>query len=138
MAWGAGVGIGYPFLDKAVVELANAVRGNRKLAGFKSKSLFRQVARRTVPEGIVSRKKCGLPVPLEDFVAGPGGLLAYRGLFRGEACASAALLDRAELDAILARLDQGQHTAADLELYWVLLNLELWLRQAIRGETVDL
>lgn len=138
MAWGAGVGIGYPFLDKAVVELANAVRGNRKLAGFKSKSLFRQVARRTVPEAIVSRKKCGLPVPLEDFVAGPGGLLAYRDLFRGEACASAALLDRAELDAILGRLDQGQHTAADLELYWVLLNLELWLRQAIRGETVDL
>ena len=137
MAWSAGVGIGYPFLDRPVMELANAVSGPRKLAGFRTKALFRQVARRTVPEAVLRRKKCGLPVPLQDFVTGPGGLLAYRGLFDGDDCLSAGLLDRGELDALLARLDRRDGGAEDLELYWVLLNLELWLRLVIRGDRLD-
>lgn len=137
MAWSAGVGIGYPYLKREIVELANGVRGQRKLRGFRSKALFRQVAGGTVPREILERKKCGLPVPLQDFVAGPGGLLRYRDLFRGATCMSDSLLERRELETILARLDQGQATAADLELYWVLLNLEVWLRLVIRGECLD-
>lgn len=137
MAWSAGVGIGYPYLAREILELANGVRADRKLRGFRSKALFRQVARDVVPREIVERKKCGLPVPLQDFIAGAGGLLRYRALFGGDDCACAELLDRRGLDGILARLDRGQATAADLELYWVLLNLELWLRLAIRGERLD-
>ena len=136
LAWSSQVGIGYPYLNRDIVELTNGISGHRKLSGFKPKSLLIEACRNDVPARILNRKKCGLPVPLQDFTLGDGGLLRYRELLQGNDCMSASILDLSGMDGILKRFDRSQARAEDFEFFWVLLNLELWLRLMVRGESI--
>ena len=137
MAWHHGVDVGYPYLDLEMVRLANSVRGRDKVAGFTSKRLFARASREVLPARVIDRPKCGLPVPLEDFITGSDGLLRYRPLLEAPDAGISPLLLRAPLLALLERLATGRHSPVDLELYWVVVNLELWLRLVVRGESLD-
>lgn len=136
MAWARGVDVGYPFLSDELVRLANSVAGREKVRGFVPKRLFMPAARAVLPTRILNRPKYGLPVPLADFVTSPGGLLRYADLLRASDAAISSVVTRDVMSGILDRLGACAHTRDDLELYWVLLNLEIWSRQSLRGEHI--
>lgn len=137
MAWASGVDAGYPFLAQELVWLANAVPGRERVRGFIAKRLLQKAARAVVPERIIRRKKYGLPVPLTDFLLGDGGLRRYDALLQSRDSVVSTLLDPRALTQLLGRVGSPDQTRDDLELYWVVLNLELWGRLHIRGESIE-
>ncbi len=115
-----------PYLDANVVAFADRLPWQRKLEGGQGKWVLRQVARRHLPEEVASRRKRGFPSPVSQLLGGPLRDLAYdfltddtaraRGIFDQQAMTRA-------LGAMRARPNGGGR------LIYVLLVLELWLRQ---------
>jgi asparagine synthase (glutamine-hydrolysing) len=136
LAWANGADVGYPFLAAEVVACANSVPAREKVRGFVAKRLLRNAIAGEVPKRLLQRKKYGLPVPFEDFVFGSGGMLRFADLLVGSGAATGAVLDRSEVATLVERLRARRHVHDDLELLWVLINLELWARVVLRGESV--
>jgi asparagine synthase (glutamine-hydrolysing) len=60
-----------PFLDRAVIELANALPGRwcvRQLPRFQGKWLLKRVAAREVPSSVVYRPKLGFELPMDEWL----------------------------------------------------------------------
>lgn len=62
-----------PYLDREVFETARRLPAGYKQKGQISKYMFREMARRHLPEASAERKKLGFPVPLETFLSSPEG-----------------------------------------------------------------
>jgi asparagine synthase (glutamine-hydrolysing) len=86
-----------------------------------------------LPEEITNRKKMGFPTPWANWLAGPqldalerllcGARTLERGLFCGE------MVKRLFAEHRAGARDHGNRI-------WRLLNLELWLRVCVEGESV--
>jgi asparagine synthase (glutamine-hydrolysing) len=57
-----------PFLDKKVMELAQAIPSKYKLNGEQTKYVFREAAKRALPAEWADRKKIGFPVPIRNWL----------------------------------------------------------------------
>jgi asparagine synthase (glutamine-hydrolysing) len=136
LAWARGADVGYPFLGEVIVACANAVPAREKVRGFVAKRLLKRAVAGRVPPRLVQRKKYGLPVPFEDFVFGDGGLLRFADLLVDPRAATDGVLDRREVGGLVKRLRDGRRGSDDVELFWMLLNLELWARIVLRGESI--
>ena len=103
------------------------------MRGWTTKAVLREALRPIVPQEVLTRKKMGFPVPVgrwcrerfrplvDEFVL--GARTRERGLFDG---------------AYLARL-AGEHQAGVWDhgdRLWLLINLEMWQRLYVDGETV--
>ncbi len=62
-----------PYLDREVFEVSRRLPADYKQNGQVSKYLFRQVARRHLPDADSERKKLGFPVPLGNFLTSETG-----------------------------------------------------------------
>lgn len=136
MAWTSGVDVGYPFLANAVVRAAASVPGKHRVRRLRAKQLFIPATRGVVPDQIRQRPKYGLAVPLQRFSRDPEGLGRFAPLLTASDSFAGGVLDRDEVRSIATRVITAQHSRDDLELYWVLLNLELWGRSMLRNESV--
>jgi len=67
-----------PFLDHELVELAFAIPGAWKIAGGKSKALLKELARRSLPEEILTRKKMGFSFPFKEWLRGDLGAVVEK------------------------------------------------------------
>ncbi|MDA8345914.1 MAG: asparagine synthase (glutamine-hydrolyzing) [Thermaerobacter sp.] len=115
-----------PYLDAGVIDLADRLPWQRKLEGGQGKWVLRQVAHRHLPAEVASRRKRGFPSPISRLLAGPLRDLAFdfltddtaqaRGLFETQTVAQV-------LNGLRARPNGSGR------LIYVLLALELWLRQ---------
>jgi asparagine synthase (glutamine-hydrolysing) len=109
-----------PFLDRAFAEYAAALPTTLKLRGGNRKYILKQLARRYLPEEIVTRKKHGFAVPIGRYI---------RTLFR-ERCRDVLLsrcnpvapwFDRAAIEAMLdAHLSGRQELGKKLWSLYVL------------------
>jgi asparagine synthase (glutamine-hydrolysing) len=122
----AGVEVGYPFLDRGVVDFSLALPGAYKLKGLKLRWFFKEALRGFLPDEIIAKKKHGFGLPfgvwatrharLRDFAADSLHALGRRGIVRADF--THALLGQ--------RLPA--HPGYYGELVWVLMMLEQWLR----------
>jgi len=121
-----------PFLDHKLVEFAMDIPANQKIRYMSGKHLLRKAMIGRLPNEVLYRHKKGFPTPIRPWLRTilheqvseilTDGRLRDRGLFRSEYIES--LLEEHRLGS-----------AAATEGVWRLLNLELWCRIFLDGET---
>ena len=123
-----------PFLDHKLVELTSRMPESMKLRGKTTKHLLRESMRGILPDVILDRPKMGFPVPIgkwlrkeyrhvtEELVLSERAL--SRGVFNPDAVRKLA---KEHFEGV----DHGTRML-------FLLNLEIWFRQAVEGERVEI
>lgn len=121
----AGVGVGFPFLDDALLNFSTRLPADYKLKGLKLRWFFKEALRGFLPDQIITKKKQGFGLPF--------GVWATR---------NASLKDLAEesLERLGARgivkptfvrtlIEQRlpEHPGYYGEMVWILMMLEQWL-----------
>ena len=123
-----------PLLDHEVLEFATSLPANLKLNGFKTKYILKKAMADKIPPEIRNRKKAGFPVPYESWLRNDlkdavWGVLTdrktiNRGYFKQDA-----------IESLLRANSNGANYSKEI---FSLLNLELWQRTFLEGETVAL
>jgi asparagine synthase (glutamine-hydrolysing) len=134
MSMAASVESRVPFLDHNLVEFALSIPPEFQLRGLSGKRILKRAVADLLPPSIISQRKLGFPTPWSEWLAGPRLdevqklILQPRRIDRG-------LFKR----NIAERLFQ-EHRARykdHSDRIWRLLNLELWFRVCIEGESRD-
>lgn len=121
-----------PFLDHKFVEQAMAIPGQYKLRGWQTKAVLREALKDVVPKEILSRKKMGFPVPIGRWLRGAYAPL-LQDLVLGKRSLGRGLFNPGFLEAMVAEHLSGARDHGDR--LWLLMNLELWQRIFLEGET---
>jgi asparagine synthase (glutamine-hydrolysing) len=124
-----------PFLDHSLVEFAVSMPAKFQLQGLAGKHILKKAVEDLLPHSIVYRKKLGFPTPWSGWLAGPQLDII-----------ESTLLDPRSMDRGLFRRDTierlfREHRARYRDNYdriWRLLNLELWHRVCIEGDSHEL
>ena len=132
MSMAASIESRVPFLDHVLVEFTASIPAKYSTRGLSGKVILKRAVADLLPAEIVDREKKGFPTPWEYWLAGPQlddleHLLGEertlkRGLFRGE------MVKRIFAEHRDGTRDHGNRI-------WRLLNLELWLRTCVDGES---
>lgn len=122
----AGVSVGYPFLDQALLDFSLQLPTTYKLRGFKLRWFFKEALRGFLPDAILSKKKHGFGLPfgvwaLRDTALNALARDSLRGL--GERA-----IVRREFTDILVDDVLPQHPGFYGEMVWILMMLEQWFR----------
>jgi asparagine synthase (glutamine-hydrolysing) len=130
----AGMDVGFPFLDDALLEFSLSLPTSYKLRGLKLRWFFKEALRGFLPDEILAKKKHGFGLPFGPWAVGHPKLrelaresahsLATRGLVRGE-----------QVDTLLDT-HLPAHPGFYGEMVWVLTMLEQWLRAHAPGFAV--
>ena len=123
----AGVAVGFPFLDQALLDFSMRLPPDYKLKGLKLRWFFKEALRDFLPEQIINKRKQGFGLPFGVWTTRHAGLrklavdslhsLATRGIVRPEFIA--------ELIGQYLPAHPGYYG----ELVWVLMMLEQWLQR---------
>lgn len=129
MTMGVGLEGRVPFLDHEFVAMAMSIPSGRKAPAAQGagrlKHLLKTAVRDLLPAELIVRRKQGFGVPVDELFAGRLAARATEEL--GRFCEATDLLDR---DAVM-RLVQNNEGAKT----WYLLNLAMWWRHFIAGES---
>jgi len=123
----AGVEVGFPMLDQALVDFSMRLPVDYKLKGFKLRWFFKEALRGFLPDEILAKRKQGFGLPFGVWTTRHPALkalavdslrsLATRGVVRPEFIV--------ELTETLL----PQHPGYYGELVWILMILEQWLQR---------
>lgn len=116
-----------PYLDHEVVELAAQIPPERKLRGWETKAILREIAATRLPRANARKKKQGFGVPIPLWFRGP----LWTGL-RERLLDSPAVrrhLDRSEVVRLLDTHRDG--TEDNAQILWCLLVFEAWHRHHV-------
>ena len=121
-----------PFLDHVLVEFSARIPAEYSIKGLAGKSILKSAIEDILPRSIVYRQKMGFPTPWAYWLAGPqlddvermlvDRRTLERGLFKENA------IRKLFADHRASRRDNGNRI-------WRLLNLEIWQRIFVDGET---
>jgi asparagine synthase (glutamine-hydrolysing) len=122
-----------PFLDHPLVEFTATLPETLKLRGRTTKYILREAMRDFLPPEILARGKMGFPVPVGRwFREGYAGMVDEFVL--GARAADRGLFDPATVQTLVHEHAAGRdHT----ERLWALVNVEIWHRLFIDGESPD-
>jgi asparagine synthase (glutamine-hydrolysing) len=132
MSMAASIESRVPFLDHVLVEWAMRVPARIQIHRMAGKRILKKAMENLLPHSIIYRKKMGFPTPWSGWLAGPqldvieNMLLEPRTLDRG-------YFKRRAVERIFR-----EHRAQYRDHYdriWRLLNLELWHRVCLEGES---
>ncbi|MCC6927898.1 MAG: asparagine synthase (glutamine-hydrolyzing) [Gemmatimonadaceae bacterium] len=134
MSMAASIESRVPFLDHPLVEFAAALPLRMKLRGVTTKHILREAMRPHLPPEILSRRKMGFPVPVGAWFAGAWRHLVDEFVLSPRAAAR-GLFDMNAISAIADHHLRGEQKH-DQRL-WALVNLEIWQRIFLDGESVE-
>lgn len=135
MSMAASVESRVPFLDHVLVEWTMGIPARAQIHGSSGKRILKQAMQGLLPNSIIDRKKLGFPTPWSSWLNGarfegvertllePRTL--QRGFFKEEAIKTMLREHRA-------------HYRDHNDRIWRLLNLELWHRVCLEGESHEL
>lgn len=123
----AGVDVAYPMLSPDLVEFSQRIPGDWKVRGQELRWFYKRAMRGFLPTAIIDKTKHGFGLPFGVWTRTHEGLrklsedalgsLGQRGYFKPAFLAEAL------------RLHRDGHAAYYGELVWILMALELWLRE---------
>ncbi len=134
MSMAASIESRVPFLDHVLVEFATRIPREVQIKGLAGKRILKKAVEDLLPHEILYRPKLGFPTPWSGWLAGPRlesireMLLEPRSLNRG-------YFQREAIEQLF-----DEHRAKHRDNYdriWRLLNLELWHRVCLEGESHD-
>jgi asparagine synthase (glutamine-hydrolysing) len=123
-----------PFLDHELVEFTTRMPARLKLRKRTTKYVLRKAMEDLIPSQILNRKKMGFPVPVGKWFRNDYSSLIDEYVL-GSRVRDRGMFDHGYIEQMVARHHSGQEDHS--QRLWTLLNLELWLRQAIDGEHFD-
>src|ERR1700687_3679391 len=134
MSMAASIESRVPFLDHVLVEFASRIPSEVQIQGLAGKRILKKAVEDLLPHSILYRPKLGFPTPWSGWLAGPrldgierlrlDSRSMSRGYFRREAVEK--LFD-----------DHRSRYRDNYDRIWRLLNLELWHRVCLEGESHD-
>jgi asparagine synthase (glutamine-hydrolysing) len=134
MSMAASIESRVPFLDHPLVEFTATLPEKLKLRGGTTKYILREAMRDFLPPEILSRSKMGFPVPVGRwFREGYAGMVNEFVL--GERAATRGLFDAAFTRNLVN--EHGSRVRDHTERLWALVNVEIWHRIFIDGESPD-
>ena len=134
MSMAASIESRVPFLDHVLVEFATRIPSEVQIEGLAGKRILKKAVEDLLPREILYRPKLGFPTPWSGWLAGPRletireMLLESRSLDRG-------YFRREAIEQLF-----DEHRAKHRDNYdriWRLLNLEVWHRVCLEGESHD-
>ena len=132
MSMAASIESRVPFLDHELVEFAFTLPDHLKIKGFNTKRLLRLALGDQIPEAILNRPKAGFPVPIQKWFREEYYTMAREIVLATESFCMRHF-DNTELTGYFDMHRAGKYNHADR--IWTLLNLELWHRIFIMGES---
>ena len=122
----AGVAVGFPFLDAALVDFSMRLPGHYKLKGLKLRWFFKEALRGFLPDQIITKRKQGFGLPFGVWAMRDAALhtlavdslrsLGTRGIVKPEFITE------------LIETYLPSHPGYYGELVWILMILEQWLQ----------
>jgi asparagine synthase (glutamine-hydrolysing) len=132
MSMAASIESRVPFLDHGLVEHVAALPARLKLRGLTTKAILREALTGLVPNEILTRPKMGFPVPVGRWLRGPFWPVVGEMVLSPRAAGRGLFAPR-ELARLAAEHRAG--TADHGERLWLLVNLEIWHRVFVDGES---
>lgn len=125
----AGIGVGFPMLDGALVDFSTQLPQDYKVRGQQLRWFFKEALRSFLPDEIITKKKQGFGLPFGIWLTRTPALFALASdSLRG-------LTDRGVLrseftETLLSRLLQ-EHPGYYGEMIWISMMMEQWLRAKV-------
>jgi len=123
MAMAAGVEMRVPFLDLELMETAERIPGEMKIAGLQNKAIHKKVCEQWLPKTRVHGRKIGFNSPIEKW------LKRRLHVLLNDLAGSKSSLTRDVINRDYVRALQLHHTAGKQDyhrLLYLLLSLEMW------------
>lgn len=123
----AGVAVGYPMLDRALVDFSLRLPAEYKLKGLKLRWFFKEALRGFLPDEIITKKKQGFGLPFGVWANRHAGLkkLATDSL---HGLAGRGIVRPAFIRSLVSEL-LPSHPGYYGEMVWILMMLEQWLQK---------
>jgi asparagine synthase (glutamine-hydrolysing) len=123
----AGVAVGFPFLEQALVDFSLALPTDYKLKGLKLRWFFKEALRGFLPDEIITKKKQGFGLPFGVWTTKHPGLRA----FARDSLQSLAARGIVREPFVRALLDERlpEHPGYYGEMVWILMMLEQWMQR---------
>jgi asparagine synthase (glutamine-hydrolysing) len=122
----AGVGVGYPMLDDALLAFSARLPSDWKLRGDKLRWFFKEALRGFLPDEILTKKKQGFGLPFGVWATRHTALAQLAGDSL-RSLGTRGLVRPAFIDELL-RVHLPAHPGYYGEMVWILMMLEQWLQ----------
>ena len=134
MSMAASIESRVPFLDHTLVDFAMRIPQEFQLGGLAGKRILKKAVADLLPGSIINRPKSGFPTPWAEWLAGPQ-LDAIQNLLLEPHSINRGLFKRKAVERLFQehRAQYRDHC----DRIWRLLNLELWFRVCMEGESHD-
>ena len=132
MSMAASIESRVPFLDHKLVEFATRIPRAVQLKGLAGKVILKKAVEDLLPHSILYRRKLGFPTPWSGWLAG-ARLDAIEKLLTGTRSMQRGYFKRDAIERLLAE-HRGKYRD-HYDRIWRLLNLELWHRVCLEGES---
>jgi asparagine synthase (glutamine-hydrolysing) len=127
----AGIGVGFPLLDRELVEFSTRLPARLKLRGLRLRWFFKEALRSFLPDEIIRKKKHGFGLPFGVWAVGHAELHALaRDSLSG--LAKRGVVRPAFVEQLFGQLLPA-HPGYYGEMVWILMMLEQWLRKSDPG-----
>jgi asparagine synthase (glutamine-hydrolysing) len=127
----AGIEVGFPFLDGALLDFSLRLRADHKLKGLRLRWFFKEALRGFLPDAIIAKKKKGFGLPFGVWLVRDMALkrLASNSL----ASLSTRCIVRPEFVCTLLEQRLSEHPGYYGEMVWILMMMEQWLQRHAPG-----
>jgi asparagine synthase (glutamine-hydrolysing) len=123
-----------PLMDHRLVEYAASIPGDLKLRGRALKHILKRVAARYLPPELITRQKQGFGFPIARWMRTELADV-LRNLFARSRFVELGLFDGGYMHTLLEEHLSGR-VDHNFRL-WILLNLEIWERHCIEGQSLE-
>jgi asparagine synthase (glutamine-hydrolysing) len=123
-----------PFMDHELAEFAARLPARLKVRGRSLRYIQMRLAERYLPKALLNRPKQGFSSALPYMLREEYKLL-YSLFLRDSHLAHRALLRQPMVDRLLSEHEKGRVDHSNR--LWLLLNLEVWLRMFIEGDSAE-
>jgi asparagine synthase (glutamine-hydrolysing) len=134
MSMAASIESRVPFLDHVLVEFATRIPREVQIKGLAGKRILKKAVEDLLPHSILYRPKLGFPTPWSGWLAG-SRLETIREMLLEPRSMNRGYFRREAIEQLF-----DDHRAKHRDNYdriWRLLNLELWHRVCLEGESHD-
>jgi len=131
----AGVGVGFPFLDRRLLEFSMRLPADYKLKGLKLRWFFKEALRGFLPDAIITKSKHGFGLPFGVWIGRHAALkrLAIDSL---QSLSTRGIVSPSFITTLVDDL-LPSHPGYYGELVWVLMMLEQWMQRHAPGFRID-